>query len=127
MSMNNLFLTLILVVALIATIGVLIWFATGGSVIAGFVLGILTAAVMIFAGSGISLIQTYIASKREQENFQANAKENLNIMLAMQKIQNSQNTQLLRQARELPLLGQNGTPPTPSFDFAENIFDELGG
>ena len=118
----DLFLVVILIVAIF---GVLIWLASGGSTIAAFALGILTAAVMIFAGSGISLIQTYIASKREQENFAANAKENMGIMMAMQRVQNAQNSQLLRQARELPLLGQNGTPPTPTFAFAENIFDEL--
>ena len=122
---DNITLQLVFVFVLIVAIfGVLIWFANAGSVVSAFVLGVLTATAMIFAGSGISLIQSHIAAKREQENFNANAKENLSIMLAMQKVQNAQNGQLLKQARELPLLGQNGAA-TPSFDFEEGVFDEL--
>ena len=115
--------SLITVFALVIGIfAILIWLASAGSLIAAFVLGVLTAAVMIFAGSGISLIQAHIAAKKEQENFNANAKENLSIMLAMQKVQNSQNGQLLKQAREMPLIGQNGQPP---FDFVDGVFDDL--
>ena len=73
--------SLIVIFALVIGIfAILIWLASTGSLIAAFVLGVLTAAVMIFAGSGISLIQAHIAGKQEQENFNANAKENLSIM-----------------------------------------------
>ena len=73
--------SLVTVFALIVGIfAVLIWLASTGSAIATYVLGVLTAAVLIFAGSGISLIQSYIAGKQEQQRFRDNERENSNII-----------------------------------------------
>ncbi|RME40332.1 MAG: hypothetical protein D6796_17345 [Caldilineae bacterium] len=90
-----------------------------GNVVAGFVLGLLTAALLIGAGFGVSLLQAHIAAKREALRFSQNVKENLAIMERMQRIQNAQNDQLLKQVRQLP------ERSAPALVIDDGIFSEL--
>ena len=67
---------------------------------------IVAVALMVVGGLIVIGVLTFAyktergRERREQDRFEDNARENLAIMAAMQKVQNQQNTQLLKQARE---------------------------
>jgi len=106
---------------LLAVLGGLVYLAGWrGNTIAAFVLGLLTAALLIMAGYGVSLLQSWIAAKRQQADFVANAKENMAIMARMQQVQNAQNSQLLKQVKALP-----EAKPTAALVIDDAIFSEL--
>lgn len=87
----------------VGIIAVLIFMAAvQHSPLAAFILGILVAGTLLALGQGASMLQNHIAAKRQQTDFINNARENLAIMQRMQAIQNQQNTQLLRQVKQLP-------------------------
>ena len=112
--------TLTLSGLLLTAVGTLIYLAGWrDNVVAAFTLGLLTAALLIGAGFGISLLQAHIAAKREELRFSQNVKENLAIMAKMQSIQNAQNAQLLKQVRQLP------DRVAPALTIDDAIFTEL--
>lgn len=89
--------------ALILSFALLIYMAGWqGNPTAAFILGILTAGILLVLGQGASVLQNHIAIKRQQADFANNARENLAIMQQMQAIQNQQNSQLMRQVKQLP-------------------------
>jgi hypothetical protein len=127
------FSTLVAVLAL----GGLVFLGVGvsrGDPIALVVLGgvIVLGVGLIFVGLTIGIIafanwtQARIEA-REQAQFIANAKQELAFMQATSRVQATQNSMLLKQAREaqrqLPAPGD--TVDAPSIEFDEAIFDEL--
>lgn len=121
------FATVVLMLALLVGLALLAWH---GNVAAGVVLGAVVAATLIGLGVILSLVASWAAAKREQAHFAANAKENLAIMAAMQRVQNAQNAMLLKQAREAQKM-----LPQPDGDvldvdalvFSDDVFAELEG
>ena len=108
--------------ALIISFALLIYMAGWlGNPTAAFILGILTAGILLAVGQGSSVLQNHIATKRQQADFVNNARENLAIMQQMQSIQNQQNTQLMRQVKQAP------QPALPETDFVidDAIFSQL--
>ncbi len=106
---------------LLAAVGVLIYLAGWqGNTIAAFTLGLLTSAGLIGLGFAVSLLQGWIAARRQQADFIANAKENMGIMARMQTVQNAQNSQLLKQVKALP-----EAKPTAALVIDDAIFSEL--
>ena len=102
------------IIATLFVIGLLIWLITmarQGDRAAIAVLAVLASVVLILVGWGISTLTSAIHTKREQRQFIDNAKENLAIMEAMQRVQNQQNSMLIRQAKE----AQSGRGSTPAF------------
>lgn len=94
------------------------------SPLAAFILGLLTAAALLALGQGASILQTHLATKTRQTDFVNNARENLAIMQRMQAIQNQQNTQLMRQVKQLP--GSNsGGNNQPELVIDDAIFSQL--
>jgi hypothetical protein len=111
---------------LLASVGVLIWLAMAGNVWAVGLLFALGAVSFVLLGAGIVVFVNGQSAQREQQNFIANAKENLSVMAAMQNIQNKQNATIMQQlnsAARLPMLGSG--QPTDVISFDESIFDEL--
>ena len=98
--MKSVALSFIFTVSIIAVLTYMA--AAQGSPLAAFILGILTAGTLLALGQGSSILQSHIATKRQQADFVNNARENLAIMQQMQAIQNQQNSQLLRQVKQLP-------------------------
>lgn len=121
--MNTQGLVLLLVIMGLTVIGFLTWLATEGSGIAIALLAMLITATLLLAGAGIGYFFQRQASEREQQSFVDNSRENLEIMRQMQSLQNSQNTQLLKQVSSANRLPQpdNGN----GLLIESNIFDEL--
>ncbi len=118
--MRNIALSFIFLISIIA---VLVYMAAAqGSPLAAFILGILTAGTLLALGQGASILQNHIATKHRQADFINNARENLAIMQRMQAIQNQQNTQLLRQVKQLPA-GSSDHQPELVIDDA--VFSQL--
>lgn len=91
------------VVTGIGIIAGLVWLAGWqGNTAAAFTLGMLTAAGLMVAGTGLTLLQANIAAKREQAHFTQNAKENLAIMAAIQGVQNQQNAAVIKARNVTP-------------------------
>jgi uncharacterized protein HemX len=90
--------------SLALSVGALIWYTSQGSVAAAMTLGGLIALVLVTVGFGMSQLSEWLNQRRNQQNFVANAQENMAIMANTQKVLNSQNQQLLRQAREVAKL-----------------------
>lgn len=102
----------------IAIIAGLVWLAGWqGNTAAAFTLGMITAAALMIAGTGLTLLQANIAAKREQNHFVQNARENLQIMQAIQGVQNQQNAAVLRQAKQIT--------PAASLVIDDSIFGQL--
>jgi hypothetical protein len=94
-------------------IGLLVWLiamARQGDRAAIAVLAVFASVLLILVGWGFSTLTSGIHARREQQHFMNNIKENLAIMNAMQRVQNQQNTMLLKQAREA---GIGNTPALP--------------
>ena len=108
----------------LALLAGLIWLTSEGNIAAAIVLGAVAAIVLILTGFGLSALAGYLHAKREQANFTANARENLTIMAAMQKVQNQQNAQLMRQIRQTPALPA-GPLDIDALTFDEGIFSQL--
>jgi hypothetical protein len=110
-------------------IGLLIWLiatARQGDPMAIAVLAVVASVILILVGWGFSTLTNAISARREQQNFVANARENLAIMNAMQRVQNQQNAMLLKQARDT----QKALPAGDLVDIDalvmdDTVFDEL--
>lgn len=98
-------------------------------------LGVLLTLGLVGLGSLVTLAILWVGSKfvrgreaREQARFVENAKENLAILLATTKVQGTQNTMLLRQARDTQKMITSGNGDTVDADFLQiddDVFAEL--
>lgn len=104
----------------------LVWLAQGGNTAAAFTLGILVGLTLILIGFGLYALTGHLHTKREQANFEANTRENLAMITAMQRVQNQQNSVLLNQVKALSS-GQPSALPIPddALIFDETIFTDL--
>lgn len=98
-------------------IGLFVWLmaqARQGDRMAIAVLAVMASVVLILVGWGFSTLTSAIHARREQQHFMNNARENLAIMQAMQKVQNEQNAMLIKQAKETQkMLPGSSTPALP--------------
>lgn len=123
--MNRYHLLLIWTVLLVITLGGLVKLAMDGATVAVVILAVLGALLLVGFGVIITLFAIGVSARRDQANFMANARENLSIMQAMQRVINAQNTQLLRQVQKA---GQLPAPENDVIDLVEideSIFDTL--
>lgn len=115
----------------LAFVGFLIWLivqARRGDTMAIATLAVIGSIILVLVGWGFSTITNAINTRREQQNFMANTKENWAIMSTMQRVQNQQNAMLLKQAKETHKL------PAPDGDvididalvYDDDVFAELG-
>jgi len=124
------------IVATLFVIGLLIWLiamARQGDRAAIAVLAVLASFTLILAGWGFSTLTSAIYARREQQHFMNNVKENLAIVSAVQRVQNQQNSMLLKQTKEggrdnmpaLPLPSQerNWLPALTEFDQPSELAD----
>ena len=107
------FATIILFLLMLAGLG---YMASQGSVAAALAVGAVLAIACVIVGVVLTVLAIYAGARREQTAFSANARENLQIITAMQRVQNLQNTALMRQA----MAAGRGLPPGQAPD-------ELGG
>lgn len=115
-----------LIVLLLGVFGLLVWLANSGSVVAAYVLGVVTTLVLYVVYSIFELLRNREQANKEQVTFVANAKENLAMMQAMQNIQNKQNQAIMGQIG----MAARYQPPVPddnssTFLLEDGIFDEL--
>ena len=97
--------------ALLIVTGFLIWgisLAAGGNVAAIVALSVLAAIALVCIGAGIVAGVTAINAKRQQADFLANARENLAMMATMQRVQNMQTQNMMRQLPAGELLHREG-------------------
>jgi uncharacterized membrane protein YhiD involved in acid resistance len=110
-------------------IGLLIWLiamARQGDRAALAVLAVLASIILILVGWGFSTLTNAINARREQQHFMNNVRENLAIMNAMQRVQNQQNTMLLKQAKEATKALPSGSAwDIDALVMDESIFEEL--
>ncbi len=98
----------------------IIWAATG-SIMAIITLSIVATITIFVSGALVAVYVVKIMQSKQQQDFMDNAQENLSIMNSLQRVQNQQNSQLLKQVKQLP--PTNGY--NPIFDVEPGIFDEL--
>lgn len=105
-----------------------------GNVVAIILTTALVVLILLAIGVGATLFILNTAARHEekrslveQNRWQDNATENIAIMASMQKVQNLQNTQLLKQAREAQrsLPAPEGDVVDAGFTFDAALFDEL--
>jgi hypothetical protein len=120
--------------ALVATAALfLIQGISEGSAVAYVILGGVIFMLVAGLGAIFVLLVQWISEgrearrdRREQERFRVNAQENLSIMAAMQRVQNAQNTMLLKQAqRALP--GSGDVVDIDALVADDSVFEELEG
>lgn len=111
----------------LATMALLIYAASWGSVTALVTLAVVLTIVLVAVGSIIALIATKIMADQKQREFSDNAQENLSIMLALQKIQNQQHAALMQQLNQATRLPQPVAPVdlSKSLLIEDGIFAEL--
>lgn len=83
---------------LVAIFALLIYLVGVGNMAAGIVLGALSVVLVFALAQAMLLIASWVTARREQSAFIANAKENMGIMMGMQRVQNQQHTLMQRQA-----------------------------
>ncbi|MBE7469623.1 MAG: hypothetical protein DPW09_17800 [Anaerolineae bacterium] len=111
---------------ILGIIGGLIYAASVGSLAALATLAIVLTILLIAMGAGIALVAVKLMAEKEQKAFMDNAHENLTIMQALQTIQNQQNEQLLRQAKQLTgAMIPPVTAPAQALMIEDGIFEEL--
>lgn len=129
MSINTQALVLWLVLLLTAVITGLVYLAALGSIVALAVLASLVTVLLIVIGYSLSMYQVKTISDSSQQVFRSNAKENLDIMNAMQRVQNQQNRTVMDQLKTAARLPDPGVPNpngvARDFDFEEADFSEL--
>lgn len=87
----------------LAFVGGMVWLVTQarqGDVASIAVLAVMASVLLILVGWGFSTLTNAMNARQEQRHFMNNVRENMAIMGAMQKVQNQQNSLLLKQARE---------------------------
>lgn len=123
--MNTQKATVILTTMGLATLGGLFYLATEGNTLAAAVLFSLWTIFCVVIGWGLSIIQQSKAAAREQQSFIANAKENLAIMAATQKVQNLQNQAVQQQLATANRLPAPGVDLSTALDIQDAVFSEL--
>lgn len=98
---------------IILSISLLVWYTSQGSTAAAMTLGGLIALILLTIGYALSQSSIWFNHRRNQQDFMDNARENMQIMATMQRVQNAQNQQLLKQAKEMPKLASG----------EDNVFD----
>lgn len=115
--------TVILVSMALAILAGLLYLAIVGNVWAVGILFSGWTLVCVIIGYGLAVWQQSQAAAREQQAFVVNARENLQIMSAMQTVQNKQNQTLMAQ------LNQAARLPAPADQWGlsveDGIFSEL--
>jgi mannitol-specific phosphotransferase system IIBC component len=91
------FYTILIVMGLF---GWLIYAALQGSILAIVTLSAIVAVALVLIGTGVNMANTWVSSRREQQNFANNTKENLMMMQAMMRAMEQQN----RMARQQLML-----------------------
>jgi uncharacterized membrane protein YgaE (UPF0421/DUF939 family) len=110
-------------------LGGVVWLvisAKKGDVASIAILASLVTVLLIMIGVGIAILVQYTTARRDRMSFDANMKENLAMMNAVQQVQNQQNAMLLKQAKE----NQKLLPPGQVFDvdalsIEDDVFNEL--
>lgn len=122
--MTNQKMLVVLVAMLLTTAAGLVWLAMAGNIWAAGILFSVWTLACVVVGAGIVSYVNVARAREEQANFAANAKENLQMMALMQKVQNMQNQSLMQQVGRMPqlMLPSNGTD---NFLIEDGIFDEL--
>ena len=117
----------VLILILLAILAGLIYAATLGSLAAAVILAILATILLVSLGAGIALATQRMANDKSQADFVNNARENLAMMQALQRVQNAQNQTLMQQ------LGRAARLPDPQANpdlshvlmIDDGIFEEL--
>lgn len=94
--------------------------AARGSVAAIAALAVLAAVVLIGAGAALVIGIHAMTTRQEQRQFVDNARENLAIMGAMQRVQNMQTQNLMRQLPAGP-----GQSPAGGLQYDDYLFGAL--
>ena len=115
----------ILTTMALVVIGGLLYLAMAGNVWAAGILFSGWTILCVVIGWSLSLIQQARSATKEQQNFMANAKENLSMMAAMQTVQNRQNQTLLQQLGSVARLPQAAPALADSLLIDDGIFEEL--
>ena len=95
---------------------IMAWRGDEGALIA---LAIIATIVLIAFGAGMVAVVMWLSSSIEQRKFVANAKENMAIMLSMQRVQNLQTQNTMRQ------LSQGRGDPAGGLEMDGGLFDAL--
>lgn len=102
--------------------------ALNGSQLATLVVGVAIGVALTSVGHVFSLFHLWINAKHEERRFNANLRENLTLMGAMQRVQNDQNGILLKQVKDLSKMQPELLPgPDEALIFDNMIFEELEG
>ena len=110
-----------LLILLLLMLAGLVYMASEGNVFAAGALGAILAIACILIGVGLTILAIHASGRREQTAFNANARENLQIITALQRAQNLQNTALMRQA----VAASRGLPPGQSSGSLSGLGDAL--
>lgn len=120
--MNTQTLILVLTIIALAILAGLIYLATAGVVIAYVTLAVIATAGLIGLGLGVGIIHQRIAADRQQSDFVANAKENMQLLQQQQRLLNAMNQ------NSIVRNGHNQPPPVGgNFLIEDGIFDDLDG
>lgn len=117
--------TFLFVMSLVSALVALVLLARAGDTWAMVILAVLWTALMIGAGALIVLLVNRQRDQKAQADFAENARENLAMMQALQRVQNEQNKTIMHQ------LGQAARLPGPAPDrpspwvIEPGIFDDL--
>ena len=115
-----------LIVFVVGLVAVLAFLSAKGILAAMVALAVIGSIILVGIGVVITLGANWISTTNDQRTFVANAKENLSIMLAMQRVQNAQNTMLQRQAREArKQLPQGDIMDVDALLIEDAVFSEL--
>lgn len=128
LELNSYGFTLIMIIILMALLAWAIHSALNGSQLAILVVGVTIGVALTSVGHIFSLFHLWISAKHEERRFNANLRENLTLMGAMQRVQNDQNSVLLKQVKDLSKMQPEALPsPDEALIFDNMIFEDLGG
>jgi uncharacterized membrane protein len=113
----------IVVLFVLASLITLVYTAGQGMINSIVILTIIATEALNLVGVGIVLLVMRLMEHREQKAFRDNTKENLAIMLAMQKTQNQLNAGLVQQVNAVSRVPVQNTMSPLLID--DGIFDDL--
>lgn len=127
LNINNYAFILIMILIFMGLSAWAIHSALNGSDLAILVVGVAIGVGLTSIGHVFSLFHLWISSKHEERRFNANLRENLSLMGAMQRVQNDQNGILLKQVKDLSKMQPEALPsPDEALVFDSMIFESLG-
>ncbi len=120
--MNTQTLILVLILMALAILAGLVWLAILGYILAYVVLAVLVTVALIALGLSFGLIHQKMTNDRQQADFVANAKENMQLLQQQQRALNAMNqNSLVRNGHsQLPAPAGSG-----NFTIDHAAFDEL--